>query len=54
MISGWISYAITALIGLSLLGVFGDAKNFTAIYGVILILLFIWFSLRRAGVIPAF
>jgi len=53
MISGWISYAIVALIGLSLIGVFGDTRNYT-LYGAILILLFVWWILRRIKIIPAF
>jgi len=53
MISGWISYAIVALIGLSLIGVFGDSRNYT-LYGAVLIFLFVWFLLRRADIIPAF
>lgn len=53
-ISGWIQQAITAYIGLSLLGLFGDGiKNFIFIYGVILMVLFLWWLMRRVGVIPA-
>lgn len=54
MISGWISYAIVAFIGLSLLGVFGDATNYIGLYGIVLIFLFVWWVLRRVGIIPAF
>jgi len=54
MISGWISYAITVFIGLSLLGVFGDSTRYLNLYGIILILLFVWWIVRRVGIIPAF
>jgi len=54
MISGWISYATIAFIGLALLGFFGDASNYVTLYGTVLIILFIWWILRRFGIIPAF
>lgn len=53
MISGWVSYAIVALIGLSLIGVFGDTRNYT-LHGMVLILLFVWWILRRIKIIPTF
>jgi len=54
MIAGWISYAIIFLIGLSLVGIFGDTSSYHIIYGIVLIVLFIWWILRRAGVVPTF
>lgn len=53
MLSGWISYVVTAFIGLSLLGTFGDSTRYLNLYGVVLILLFVWWVLRRVGIIPA-
>jgi len=54
MISGWISYGIIFFIGLSLFGIFGDTRNYTTLYGIVLVLLFVWWVLRRSDVIPAF
>lgn len=53
-LSGWITQAIIICIGISLIGIFGETpRNLTVAYGIILILLAVWYIGRRMGVIPA-
>jgi hypothetical protein len=51
-VSGWIQHAIIIYIALSLLGLFGDTRNYTGVYGILLIILVVWWVGRRLGLIP--
>jgi hypothetical protein len=54
MISGVLSYVVMLLIGLALLGLFGNISQYYTIFGIVLLGIFIWWVIRRMGVIPAY
>ncbi len=53
-LNSWIAYILVAVIGLALLGVFGDPSGRLFWYGLALILITVWWVLRRLHIAPGF
>jgi hypothetical protein len=54
MISGIVSYIVMLLVGLSLMGAFGDLSSYDFVFGAALIAMFAWWVVRRFGIIPSY
>ncbi len=54
MISGVLSYVVIFMIGLALMGYWGDPSAYVKVYGLVLVLILVWWVLRQLEIIPHF